>query len=566
MSLQFLSAPAFWLGLVGLAATLFALQRLRVRHREVVVPTLLFWNEAVEEAPARVLVERFRHPLAYLLSLLLAATLWLTLAGPRAAASTDAPAVTVVIDTSADAGRTERLGAALAAAERIVPTLPAARRRVIASGADARTLLAPGEPFALLASRTRALAADTSPPSVERTLEGVAAREGEQVVVVLGDRRVEPAAGAARVIQPPLEGLDSRRANAGVVALGIAAAASGNPAAVDALVAVVGDVLPELRLDGRAISLRALRAESDGSRAFVATDLPTEGGLLSAALPEGDALDVDDRAQRRLPVRGAIPVWFDPALPEPFAVALAADPGLRLVADPGTARVAVRAEETGAADGLPGLVLSSAETQAEPVLLTHAAEADPYAVLRAVVPRLGLDRVDAAALAEAAGVPFAVGAGPGPLRTVALWRELLDPEGANLGASRAFPVLVARSIRWLAESEALVPEVRVGDPLRVTEPLASTEGTAALPPFGAGPRPARAGSVRDGAGVEHPVALLSRASSAPALVDAGEDAGAAEEALEELADPDVDWAARLLFFALFLLGLEWVLVRTGRMP
>ncbi|MFT7679735.1 MAG: hypothetical protein ACI8QC_003740, partial [Planctomycetota bacterium] len=38
MSFLNLSPAAFWLGLGGLVAGLYALQRLRVRHREVSVP------------------------------------------------------------------------------------------------------------------------------------------------------------------------------------------------------------------------------------------------------------------------------------------------------------------------------------------------------------------------------------------------------------------------------------------------------------------------------------------------------------------------------------------------
>ena len=70
--------------LVGLA---FLLQRLKVRHREVLVPTTLFWREAVERSEARKLTERFRHPLAFLLVVLILLLLWLALAGPKPAAA-----------------------------------------------------------------------------------------------------------------------------------------------------------------------------------------------------------------------------------------------------------------------------------------------------------------------------------------------------------------------------------------------------------------------------------------------------------------------------------------------
>jgi len=82
MNFSQLSPAAVFAGLAALAALLYALQRLRVRHREVTVPTTLFWKIAAEKAPARTFRERFRHPWAYLLFLLIASLLWLAFAGP----------------------------------------------------------------------------------------------------------------------------------------------------------------------------------------------------------------------------------------------------------------------------------------------------------------------------------------------------------------------------------------------------------------------------------------------------------------------------------------------------
>ena len=51
------------------AGVLAALQYLRVRPRRTRVVTSLFWRQAVEQAKARTLFERFRHPRTYLLLL-----------------------------------------------------------------------------------------------------------------------------------------------------------------------------------------------------------------------------------------------------------------------------------------------------------------------------------------------------------------------------------------------------------------------------------------------------------------------------------------------------------------
>ena len=83
MSFAMLSTLFVGLGLAGLAGLLYALQRLRVQSNELVVATTMFWRAAVREAPVRVFTRRFRHFLAYLLTLLIAGLLWLAFAGPQ---------------------------------------------------------------------------------------------------------------------------------------------------------------------------------------------------------------------------------------------------------------------------------------------------------------------------------------------------------------------------------------------------------------------------------------------------------------------------------------------------
>ena len=104
MSPTALSAAALLAGLVAVAAALYALQRLRVRHESRTVVTSLFWREATEETRARSLFERFRHPLAYAMALLCAGLLWLgagRLDGERA----DGTRHVFLLDASAGMGR-----------------------------------------------------------------------------------------------------------------------------------------------------------------------------------------------------------------------------------------------------------------------------------------------------------------------------------------------------------------------------------------------------------------------------------------------------------------------------
>ena len=79
------TAMSIWLftGLAVLTAgVLAALQFLRIRPRQVRVITTLFWQQAADQAQARTLFERFRHPRTYLLLLAVALLVLLALAQP----------------------------------------------------------------------------------------------------------------------------------------------------------------------------------------------------------------------------------------------------------------------------------------------------------------------------------------------------------------------------------------------------------------------------------------------------------------------------------------------------
>ena len=152
MSLTAFPAWRWLLGLAVLAGLLFALQRLKVRHREQVVLTTLFWQEAKEEARARSLVERFRHPLAYLLALLLAGLAWLAFGDPvwKDRAGTQ---YTILLDGSQEMATGARFENAQREVFELASDLPRQRTRVVWCGAGMETLLAPHEERGLLHER-----------------------------------------------------------------------------------------------------------------------------------------------------------------------------------------------------------------------------------------------------------------------------------------------------------------------------------------------------------------------------------------------------------------------------
>ena len=144
MNLTSIGPGLFAAGLVGLAGGLYALQRLRVRHREQVVVTTLFWREEIEEQRARTLVERFRHPLTYALCLGLAALLWLGAARPDTNRAEGTSHV-LLLDGSAAMASEGRFDAARTALLEEIERCPRDRTEVLFCGADLRRVLAPGE-------------------------------------------------------------------------------------------------------------------------------------------------------------------------------------------------------------------------------------------------------------------------------------------------------------------------------------------------------------------------------------------------------------------------------------
>ena len=168
MSFALLPTLAVFGGLAFLAGALYFIQRLRVRHRDVVVPTTLFWQAAVQDARARVFVRRFRHPLAYALLLLIAALIWLAVAEPRAASATGEQATVFLLDGSAGMAWGDRFERACAMLLEQVERLPDREAEVYLCGAWPRTLLRRGEHRVLLERRLERARPEACPSSLCR--------------------------------------------------------------------------------------------------------------------------------------------------------------------------------------------------------------------------------------------------------------------------------------------------------------------------------------------------------------------------------------------------------------
>ena len=568
-------------GLVALAAILYGLQRLRIRFREREVATLMFWKQAVIEAPARTLTHRFRHLWAYLLILSICSLVWLAIAEPqwREKAAGDDFYV-LLLDGSAGMAREGRFERVVADLERDLERLPVDQRQVIWSGARSETLLGPGEHPLLLQQRLAGKQPEAVPSSIEQQLAQLASvrrHESAMQVRVYGDAPVsETLLSTLPAYMSVVQGstrVEHRAGNVGITALGVAQAASGKWGVVDLLFRVEGDeaYLPDVgdiavRIDDQPVPAADLEVDRDGTT-YRVFDVEAKGGLLSVVIAKADSLHLDNRAQLRLPDQQPIRVQLSDALPAVMAAVLSADSAIELVtSDPD---VVIRNTGESLGGEVAALEFIDAELQQEAFVLgypEHAGASDAETLLRTAVQRIGLDNIDATGLAEAAQRPVEVAMRPDTDWTFSVWRELLS-EDYNFVQSRSFPLFIAQSVRWLAGVQKWYPYLSVARPLPVpwvgsTPAFTDAEGVV-IDTLGVDFIPARAGSLHRAGGVR---------ALEVSLLDGDTTIGASDSALRSAGltafDTDVlhNSLAWLLLLALMGLLVEWWLYQQGRMP
>jgi len=561
MNLSSFGPALFATGLGVLAGALFLLQRLRVRHREVRVPTVLFWREAVEESRARVFVRRFRHPWAYALALAVAGLLWLAAALPR---SDGDPGIEhlLVLDGSAAMLRGERFAEAALAVQQRASELPRASTRVVFAGSRPLTLLAPGEELALLRRRLEAVTPEAAPSTLADAVRAAAAvvAPGNRLVAELhGDGALDadwkqalPADFLVQRVSSPPETLDLA---ASITAFGISESASGRWDAVDLYLRVEGARSAlSMELDGT--PLLAEQAASAVGVEYRVRDVVARGETWSARL-EGSAGSADASASRVLPARAPLRVALSPRVPASARAALTADSGVALVEE--RAEVVLRASGEEFGLGLPALeFVEPSEEQAAFTVRGPSSLGAEDEVL-ALFERLGLREVDAVTLAMVADRPIELrfvedGAG----RSLEVWDSLFSAD-FDFAQTRAFPLFLAAAVRWLAAAPALRSDLAAGAWMPAEDaPLRAADGSF-LDGAGAAFRLPRAGEWTDAHGRLVTAALLD-----PALLAAASSASYRDDASarSSVTDP-MPWIALL---ALGLLVSEWILFRRGRIP
>ena len=580
MSFAMLSTLFVGLGLAGLAGLLFLLQLLRVQSKEHVVATTMFWRAAVRDAPVRVFMRRFRHFLAYLLTLLIAGLFWLAFAGPQTDEQAGEDYYILFLDSSAETGSSTDFDRAVGALRRDLSQLRGDTREVIWGGGHAFKLLDAGEDSLLFDRRLDALEPEAAVSSLDETLRLMAQNQSlpENVNFIVY--------GRSSVSQSVLDALpDGVRVRAGVsygepagnraiTALGMAEASSGRWDGVDVLVRVSSDDPSEIvgldaltfSLDGEVLSEERIEVAGDG--AFVARDVDTSGGVFEVSLNVEDSIALDNAARLVLPKRAIIDVRASSSVPSRILDVIEADRGLRLVSDEENGNIAVRLEGEDFAPELPALQLSVRESQESAFEIGYVTDLDPQTVLERSMASLGLDQIDATALASAMDEPIGASVYPAEQRSVNVWAELMDPQ-YNFTQSRAFPLFVAKSLRWLGQDEPAFAYLAAGRALKDRSAVSSLApaNEEAFNVLGAEFTPVRAGQVSSDDGERvYEVSLLG----VDAMTD---DNGAGLVELEQSGSLLLSGLSSsqnlfvwLVLAALVLLGAEWVFYQRGRMP
>ncbi|WIO75055.1 BatA domain-containing protein [Porticoccaceae bacterium LTM1] len=473
MSFFNLSATGVVAGIAGLAALLYVMQQLRVRYRTIKVPTAQFWQQAAQEAPVRVFRQKFRHWLAYLLTLAICALLWLGFAGPQTDSAEADKYYVLYLDGSAAMAQGDEFSKAVDKVTEDLSRLPTGSREVIWGGAFHDKLLGAHEEAVLFEQRAANLKPEAVPASLEEQLRLLERRfDGNQSVEV----RVY---GHAGVSETGLADLNSNikvvRAlkaadlgdNRGITALGFAASASGDPKTLDVLVSAEAADGSEVALEQLTFSLDSAPFASNSvdklaAGKFVVRDVPAEKGIFEAQLTGTDSLSLDNVARIRLPESPFVKVALSATVPASIAAVVEADKAL-LVSDLADADVAIRAAGEAFGNTLPSFEITDGNTAAFEIRYTGDVSAE--SVLQRNVDSLGLTQIDAVGLATEMAREISVDVTPADdVKSIGAWGAMFDNR-YNFTQSKAFPVFVAQSVRWLADQSAWYPYVQAGAPL-----------------------------------------------------------------------------------------------------
>lgn len=548
---------------IAIGAALYVLQQLKVRYKVVVLPTSLFWRQAVANTPVRILRKRFRYWLAYLLSLLIALLLWLAAAQPHWTGGAEAPLHIFYLDASATMTAQNRFDQARDAMLSDLKQVGSEQRLVYVGGADNRLLVARGESEAQLQTRLNKAQASLSPSGFSQFIQQLSHRYTTQAVVLhyYGSARETPALPQNITL---LNGYQAPalKDNKGIVAIGATPAVSGDRQRVDVLIRVTGETMQrndlQIKLDGKPLSTRLIMPHAN---AFLLPDIAASGQSLTVHLSDADDFMADNDAQLILPDYTPLAVAIGPDIPESIRDVIQADTRLSVVAIP-QAQVVIRRQGTLADVALPALILTEPQTQPQAFVLRYDQALDNAQQLTRNFTGLGLNQSVMQSLANTVQRPVTLTTEPATIRSLAIWNVLFNAR-SDFIKTPVMPNLVTRTLYWLSGQSPWVPYAKAGGIITdlSTDYSLSTSPALSSMTLGGLPYLAQAGTQQMGNTPVH-VAINSDALSAAVM------APAPQRDTIALHSPFLlhYLLPLLVLLAALLLAVEWCLVQRGKMP
>ena len=453
MSFGLITLFGFFAGIAALAVALWAIQRLRVQHREVEVATTLFWQEALKETRARVFVRRFRHWPAWLLLLAICSLLWMLFGQPEIQ-SNDSTQHVVLVDWSE--GDREVRSRLLEKGKEYLEGLPVNSRELIAVDTRSRTMLSAGDDVYLASVRAEAQIEDVAGTNGLRwMLDALGARSTKQRPISIywvSDQTVD--AKVLKTVPQNVEifsVMDSHETEArrGLRSLGFSNSASGKWRAVDVRFAVnASDASPAAKISlSEAEASDSYAVTGLGNDRYESRDVPANGQQVTVLI------DGEETGRLTLPKREQLRIVVENGVPDVVQDLIALDESLLAVESGGDVTI-------GYSDGCD-LQLSD---QSRSAFEIEANVDDPESVMLELVDQLALTQVDATSLAQQTGEVIDVQVLSGPNRKISIWSSLLTP-AFDFTQSRAYPIFFAKSIRWLADRPEEVNWAGVGERL-----------------------------------------------------------------------------------------------------
>lgn len=555
MSFGNLPLAAVIAGAIALALSLFLLQWLRSRTKVIQVATSQFWQQALQQAPARVWWQKFRYLLAWLLSVAIALLLWLALSGVQLSGSGNTPTAFYFIDSSAAMTAAEHFVDAKQQLRHDVAASDSQHRQVWLGGAVATLLLNSGDNNALLSAKLANIDAQIQSSSWSQWLVALRQDTADDAAVDVyyygpSLSRSELAAIPSNITLHNRYVAPAITHNLGIVALGQTPAQSGLWGKVDVQFSLYASddrpltaQLVKFALDGQWFQPANIRALGAGRFVIADLDVANAPQQLQLSLATSDDFSADDSASLMLASLPVVRVQLGENLPAWLNQLFSVDSGINLVSD--NADVAVCASVASCSNARARLVLDADSNVAHYVGHNGDNSQDWQQALTLQWQQNGWTTL-------AARQQF-----PQLLFEQAADRreQHLSPVSLNLMLQQQraeLPLLLADSIRWLAQEQQVTPYLALSAPW----PQSYAEQLSSLP--------LQAGQQHNLNGQAALAALSSPALSQAVTHDSS---AAPTDVLDALVDaPLLSLLSWCMLLAAALLLLEWALLQRGRLP